>query len=149
MIGCAHPRTSCCTCQVGLQQPAEHPDCLDYCSQGNADNSADAVRSQHLIALLVADAAAIGIWRNGALLRHRVLTGYTVRKQQGKAQQAYQRQGGGEADSPHTKAAHSAGEHGTSGQSGSPGYHWQALLCIIDQVQCIFDQHSRAVQVSL
>ena len=56
---------------------------------------ADAVQAQHLIALLVADAAAIGIWRNGHLLRHRVLTGYTVRKQQGKAQLSYQRQGGG------------------------------------------------------
>lgn len=44
----------------------------------------------------MADAAAIGIWRNGRLLRHRVLTGYTVRKQQGKAQLSYQRQGGGE-----------------------------------------------------
>ncbi|KAK9861191.1 hypothetical protein WJX84_012427 [Apatococcus fuscideae] len=55
----------------------------------------NAVRSQHLIALLVADAAAIGVWKNGTLLRHRVLTGYTVRKQQGKAQLAYQRQGGG------------------------------------------------------
>ncbi|KAK9862979.1 hypothetical protein WJX84_005406 [Apatococcus fuscideae] len=55
----------------------------------------NAVTSQHFIALLAADAAALGVWRNGDLLRHRVLTGYTVRKQQGKAQMAYQRQGGG------------------------------------------------------
>ncbi|KAK9862980.1 hypothetical protein WJX84_005406 [Apatococcus fuscideae] len=60
-----------------------------------AAGPSDAVTSQHFIALLAADAAALGVWRNGDLLRHRVLTGYTVRKQQGKAQMAYQRQGGG------------------------------------------------------
>ncbi len=59
-------------------------------------NDADPVTSRHLIVLLAADAAAVGVWQDGSMVRHRCLTGYTVRKQQGKAQASYQRQGGGQ-----------------------------------------------------
>ena len=131
------PSRSAAGCCISME-------CPDHCSQGNSDDFADAVRSQHLIALLVADAAAIGIWRNGALLRHRVLTGYTVRKQQGKAQQAYQRQGGGEAGSPHKEGAPKAGEHASTGQSGLLG-----AVRDRPKMQRFFKEHSRAVQVSL
>lgn len=50
---------------------------------------------QQLLVLLSADSAALAMYSGGALSRHKVLTGYTVRRQQGKAQAAYQRQGGG------------------------------------------------------
>lgn len=48
-----------------------------------------------LLVLLSAVSAALAVYREGELVRHRVHTGYTVRRQQGKAQAAYQRQGGG------------------------------------------------------
>lgn len=50
-----------------------------------------------LLVLLSADSAALAMYSGeGQLQRHRVLTGYTVRRQQGKAQATYERQGGGE-----------------------------------------------------
>ncbi|KAL4458987.1 hypothetical protein ABPG75_013852 [Micractinium tetrahymenae] len=48
-----------------------------------------------LLVLLSADSAALELYQEGELIRHRVHTGYTVRRQQGKAQATYQRQGGG------------------------------------------------------
>lgn len=53
-------------------------------------------RAGCLIALLSADSAALGVWdEDGALARHKVLTGYTVRAKQGKSQLYYSQQGGG------------------------------------------------------
>lgn len=49
-----------------------------------------------LLVLLSADSAALGLLREGELAAHKVLTGYTVRRKQGKAQLTYQREGGGE-----------------------------------------------------
>ena len=48
-----------------------------------------------LLVLLSADSAALALYSQGQLARHKVLTGYTVRKRQGKAQAGYERQGGG------------------------------------------------------
>lgn len=48
-----------------------------------------------LVVLLSADSAALGMFREGRLVLHKVLTGYTVRRKRGKAQATYQRQGGG------------------------------------------------------
>ena len=48
-----------------------------------------------LLVLLSADSAALGLWRGGALARHKVLKGYTVRRKQGGAQDAFERGGGG------------------------------------------------------
>ncbi|KAI8476266.1 MAG: hypothetical protein J3K34DRAFT_516686 [Monoraphidium minutum] len=47
-----------------------------------------------LVVLLAADAAALGVWRGGDLVRHKVLTGYTVRRGQGGAQAAHEARGG-------------------------------------------------------
>ena len=41
--------------------------------------------------LLSADSAVLGIWDDGVLLRHKVITGYTVRRKAGKAQLTYLR----------------------------------------------------------
>lgn len=49
-----------------------------------------------LLVLLSADSAALAMYSEGHLVRHKVHTGYTVRRQQGKAQATYERQGGGE-----------------------------------------------------
>lgn len=62
---------------------------------GEAARHGFSIGSQ-LVVLLSADSAALAIYQEGELARHRVHTGYTVRRQQGKAQTAYQRQGGGE-----------------------------------------------------
>lgn len=43
------------------------------------------------IALLSADSAALAVCQGGAITRHKVLTGYTVRKKQGKAQLTHMR----------------------------------------------------------
>ncbi|CAD7696058.1 unnamed protein product [Ostreobium quekettii] len=48
-----------------------------------------------LVVLLSAESAALGLWEDGSLKEHKVLRGYTVRKQQGKAQATYERRGGG------------------------------------------------------
>ncbi len=53
-----------------------------------------------LLVLLSADSAALGIFQDGRLVQHKVLTGYTVRRKQGKAQLTYGRQGGGEPSLP-------------------------------------------------
>lgn len=47
-----------------------------------------------LLALLCADSAALGVFADGALVKHKVITAYTVRAQQGKAQLQHLRQGG-------------------------------------------------------
>ncbi len=41
--------------------------------------------------LLSADSAALAVWKDGAIVRHKCLTGYTVRKKAGKAQLTYLR----------------------------------------------------------
>ena len=41
---------------------------------------------RQLAVLLSADSAALGMWQDGVLERHKVLTGYTVRRSAGKAQ---------------------------------------------------------------
>lgn len=48
-----------------------------------------------LLVLLSADSVALGLLQEGCLTQHKVLTGYTVRRKQGKAQLTYERQGGG------------------------------------------------------
>lgn len=63
-------------------------------SSGQAALHSPSIGSQ-LLVLLSADSAALAIYQEGELVRHRVHTGYTVRRQQGKAQATYQRQGGG------------------------------------------------------
>jgi hypothetical protein len=47
------------------------------------------------LVLLTADAAALGVWREGALVRHKVLGGYTVRGVRGGSQAAFEARGGG------------------------------------------------------
>mmetsp|Transcript_19599 Transcript_19599/g.42523 ORF Transcript_19599/g.42523 Transcript_19599/m.42523 type:complete len:452 (-) Transcript_19599:550-1905(-) len=48
-----------------------------------------------LMVLLSHDSAALGLWdASGQLVRSKVLTGYTIRRKQGKAQASYERQGG-------------------------------------------------------
>lgn len=47
-----------------------------------------------LFVLLSADSAALGLWRDGRLARHKVLTGYTVRRKQGGSQAAFEARGG-------------------------------------------------------
>jgi hypothetical protein len=47
-----------------------------------------------LAVLLAADAAALGLWQGGELVRHKVVAGYTVRRSQGGAQAAYEARGG-------------------------------------------------------
>ena len=44
-----------------------------------------------LVALLSADSAALAVCRGGVVTRHKVLTGYTTRKKQGKAQLTHMR----------------------------------------------------------
>lgn len=41
--------------------------------------------------LLSVDSAALGVWADGVLIRHKCLTGYTVRRKAGKAQMTYLR----------------------------------------------------------
>lgn len=41
--------------------------------------------------LLSADSAALGVWRDGEMVRHKCLTGYTVRRKAGIAQLTYLR----------------------------------------------------------
>jgi hypothetical protein len=48
------------------------------------------------LVLLAADAAALGVWREGRLVRHKVLSGYTVRGARGGAQAAFEARGGGQ-----------------------------------------------------
>ncbi|KAK9811367.1 hypothetical protein WJX72_002656 [[Myrmecia] bisecta] len=48
-----------------------------------------------LITCLSHESAALGIWREGQLVRHKVIRGYTVRRTQGKAQLTYIQGGGG------------------------------------------------------
>ncbi len=57
---------------------------------GNLDYG---VGSQLLI-LIQAGAAALGIWKDGELCQHKVITKYMVRKKQGKAQITYMNQKG-------------------------------------------------------
>lgn len=65
---------------------------------GNTSSSREPLSiGSQLLVLLSADSAALAIYSEGQLLRHKVHTGYTVRRQQGKAQATYERQGGGEA----------------------------------------------------
>ena len=45
--------------------------------------------------LLSADSIALAIWEDDELIKHKVLTGYTIRRSQGKSQLTYMRQGGG------------------------------------------------------
>ena len=59
-----------------------------------AGGGAPSVGAQ-LLVLLSADSAVLALAREGKLERHRVLTGYTVRRSQGKAQATHLRQGGG------------------------------------------------------
>ncbi|CAL8469577.1 g9118 [Coccomyxa elongata] len=49
---------------------------------------------RHVAVLLSADSAALGIWDDGVLARHKIVTGYTVRRKAGKAQLTYLRRGG-------------------------------------------------------
>lgn len=71
-------------------------------SSGAASTALDGTGScpfqigSQLLVLLSADSAALGILEEGRLVQHKVLTGYTVRRKQGKAQLTYERQGGGE-----------------------------------------------------
>ncbi len=46
---------------------------------------------RHVAVLLSADSVALGIWDDGLLARHKVVTGYTVRRKAGKAQLTYLR----------------------------------------------------------
>lgn len=64
--------------------------------EGQQQQQAQLSIGSQLVVLLSADSAALALFQEGELARHRMLTGYTVRKQQGKAQATYQRQGGGE-----------------------------------------------------
>jgi hypothetical protein len=61
-----------------------------------------------LIALLAADSAALAVWEDGQLLRHKTLTGYTVRKQQGGSQLKHLRSGAGNCDLPRIPAKRTA-----------------------------------------
>ncbi|PRW59681.1 ankyrin repeat and zinc finger domain-containing 1-like [Chlorella sorokiniana] len=61
---------------------------------GGSSSEPFSIGSQ-LLVLLSADSAALAVYSEGQLLRHKVHTGYTVRQQQGKAQATYERQGGG------------------------------------------------------
>ena len=45
----------------------------------------------HIAVLLTADSAALGVWRDGTLSKHKCYTGYTVRRKAGKAQMTYLR----------------------------------------------------------
>ncbi len=66
------------------------------CSSSSSSSGPSSIGSQ-LLVLLSADSAALALYSKGQLLLHKVHTGYTVRRQQGKAQATYERQGGGEA----------------------------------------------------
>lgn len=77
-----------------ILQPPTTADPVAHLHTMAADKSSPQCGSQ-LVVLLAADAAALGLWRNGALVQHKVLTGYTSRRKQGKAQLTYVRSGGG------------------------------------------------------
>ena len=61
-----------------------------------ASSSTPLTIGSQLLVLLSADSAALALYSEGELQQHNVHTGYTVRRQQGKAQATYERQGGGE-----------------------------------------------------
>jgi hypothetical protein len=46
---------------------------------------------RHVFVLLSADSAVLGSWLDGVLDKHKVFTGYTVRRSQGKSQLAHMR----------------------------------------------------------
>ncbi|KXZ41914.1 hypothetical protein GPECTOR_244g595 [Gonium pectorale] len=56
---------------------------------------ADLVPADAALVLLSADSAALGVWCGWRLVRHKVLTGYTVRHSAGGSQARYERRGGG------------------------------------------------------
>lgn len=74
---------------------------------GNSESASDELQKltqagselslgKQLMVLLSADSVALAMWSDDdALIRHKVLTGYTTRRQQGKSQLSYLRQGGG------------------------------------------------------
>ncbi|KAK3265005.1 hypothetical protein CYMTET_26289 [Cymbomonas tetramitiformis] len=45
----------------------------------------------HLVVILSTEAAALGIWRDGELIKHKCITAYTVRQKQGKSQISHMR----------------------------------------------------------
>eukprot|EP00850_Spirogloea_muscicola_P002858 SM000011S19036 [mRNA] locus=s11:521842:524216:+ [translate_table: standard] len=49
---------------------------------------------RHVLVLLAADSAALGIFSDGQLVAHKVVTAYTIRAKQGKSQLKHLRQGG-------------------------------------------------------
>ncbi len=74
--------------QHGQQQP------LSYFR--SLANSSGAVPPAQLFALLSADSAALAVCRGGEIVRHKTMTGYTVRKNRnGKAQLTYERSSAG------------------------------------------------------
>lgn len=80
-----------CACRVLLSH-ALHVVCI---SQAVIAGRAGAVRcGRQLAVLLSADSAALGVWQDGVLERHKVLTGYTVRRKAGKAQLTHLRRWG-------------------------------------------------------
>lgn len=72
-------------------------DCSSTPSSGGSSRSEPFGSGSQLLVLLSADSAALAVYSEGQLVRLKVHTGYTVRRQQGKAQATYERQGGGEA----------------------------------------------------
>ena len=50
---------------------------------------------KQLMVLLSADSVALALWSDNELIRHKIYTGYTIRKKQGKSQLTHLRQGGG------------------------------------------------------
>ncbi|KIZ04702.1 hypothetical protein MNEG_3249 [Monoraphidium neglectum] len=67
---------------------------LASCHGGSGGGIRGSYVGSVLLVLLSADSAALGLWRGGELLRHKVLTGYTVRRSQGGAQAAFEARGG-------------------------------------------------------
>lgn len=74
------------TCQI-------HPPFLQAISNSGSVNdylqTLPSELGKQLLLLVRAGAAAMGIWENGTLRRHKVITKYMVRKKQGKAQITY------------------------------------------------------------
>eukprot|EP00898_Chlorokybus_atmophyticus_P006364 jgi/Chlat1/6729/Chrsp50S06473 len=97
--------------------PASHPtdpvEYLDFSRRWEDDNGGvggtGVSPRRYLLTLLTADSAALGVWEAGQLIRHKVLTAYTVRRGQGTSQRKHQRGGGRERTvGQHLRARESA-----------------------------------------
>ncbi|GAX75057.1 hypothetical protein CEUSTIGMA_g2501.t1 [Chlamydomonas eustigma] len=87
------PRSSTGYVKTTSAQSTKHPS-----SSTASITSSKMLLQPCLMVLLSHDSAALGMWDScGNMTHHKVLTGYTVRRCQGKAQDSRQRKGGGQA----------------------------------------------------